>query len=117
MLPRRIGEQFHIEIATAEASGSDNRADRECARPSKAVLAELIRAVTEAQRVAWRLGVAEGDCNHARELYGRLEAVRDELESLRLGEWVAVRKEIDPIWLENLFEGFLSRPEGSNALG
>jgi hypothetical protein len=45
------------------------------------------------------------------------QRLRDELESLRLGEWVAVRKEIDPIWLENLFEGFLSRPEGSDTLG
>ena len=79
-------------------------------------LAELIRAIAEAQKLAWRLGVAEGDCDDARELYGRLEAVRDELEALRLGEWVAVRKEIDPIWLENLFEGFLPQPKGSDTL-
>jgi len=51
--------------------------------------------------------VAEGDCDDARELYGRLEALRDELESLRLGDWVAVRKEIDPIWLENFFDDFI----------
>ena len=70
-------------------------------------LAELIRAIAEAQKLAWRLGVAEGDCDDARELYGRLEALRDELESLRLGDWVAVRKEIDPIWLENLFDDFI----------
>ena len=70
-------------------------------------LDELIHAVSEAQKLAWRLGVAEGDCDGARELYGRLEAVRDELESLRLGDWVAVRKEIDPIWLENLFDDFI----------
>ena len=70
-------------------------------------LDELIRAVSEAQKLAWRLGVAEGDCDDARELYSRLEALRDELESLRLGDWVAVRKEIDPIWLENLFDGFI----------
>jgi hypothetical protein len=79
-------------------------------------LDELIRAITEAQRLAWRLGVAEGDCDDARELYGRLEAVRDELELLRLGEWVAVRKEIDPIWLENLFEGFMPAPNSSDSL-
>lgn len=72
-------------------------------------LDELIRAISEAQKLAWRLGIAEGDSNEARELYGRLEAVRDELESLRLGDWVAVRKEIDPIWLENLFEHFMPR--------
>jgi hypothetical protein len=73
-------------------------------------LDELIRAISEAQKLAWRLGIAEGDCNEARELYGRLEAVRDELETLRLGNWVAVRKEIDPIWLENLFDNFRRRP-------
>ena len=72
-------------------------------------LDELIRAISEAQKLAWRLGIAEGDNNEARELYGRLEAVRDELESLRLGDWVAVRKEIDPIWLENLFGHFMPR--------
>jgi len=71
-------------------------------------LDELILAVSEAQKLAWRLGVAEGDCGEARELYSRLEALRDELESLRLGDWVAVRKEIDPIWLDNLFDGYLS---------
>jgi hypothetical protein len=70
-------------------------------------LDELIRAVSEAQRIAWRLGVAEGDSNEARDLYGRLESVRDELELLRLGDWAVVRKEIDPIWLENLFGSFM----------
>ena len=79
-------------------------------------LDELIRAISEAQRLAWRLGVAEGDCDEARELYSRLEGVRGELESLRLGDWVAVRKEIDPIWLENLFEGFIPAPKNSDAL-
>ena len=69
-------------------------------------LDELIRAISEAQKLAWRLGVAEGNCNEARELYGRLEAVRDELEMLRIGDWATVRKEIDPIWMENLFRAF-----------
>ena len=69
-------------------------------------LDELIHAVSEAQKLAWSLGVAEGDCGEARELYSRLEALRDELESLRIGDWVTVRKEIDPIWLDNLFHGF-----------
>ena len=77
-------------------------------------LDELILAVSEAQKLSWRLGVAEGDCGEARELYSRLEALRDELESLRLGNWVAVRKEIDPIWLDNLFDGFLSANRNSD---
>ena len=70
-------------------------------------LDQLIRAVNEAQRIAWTLGVAEGDCTEARELYGRLEEVRNELELLRTGNWAAVRTEIDPTWLENFFGSFI----------
>ena len=70
-------------------------------------LDELIDAISDAQKLAWRLGVAEGDCHQARDMYARLEALRDELTSLRLGGWVAVRKEVDPIWLENLFGDFI----------
>jgi hypothetical protein len=83
-------------------------------------LDELIGAISEAQKLVWRLGVAEGDSTEARELYGRLESVRDELESIRLGDWVTVRKEIDPIWLDSLFESLgpfaEPRPNSSDAL-
>jgi hypothetical protein len=75
-------------------------------------LDELLRAISEAQKLAWSLGVAEGDCDEARQLYSRLEAVRNEVESLRVGNWVAVRKEVDPIWLDNLLEGFIPAARG-----
>ena len=68
-------------------------------------LDELTDAIALARRLAWRLGVAEGDSEQARELYARLEALQSEVASLRGGNWVAVRKEIDPVWLENLLEG------------
>jgi len=45
-------------------------------------LAELGHAVAQAQKLAWRLSVAEGNLEEARQLYARLEAVRIELESL-----------------------------------
>lgn len=75
-------------------------------------LDELISAIQEAQKLAWRLGVAEGDCDEARQLYGRLEAVRDEIDLLRSGEWVLVWKEIDPIWRDKLLGG-LGPPENA----
>ena len=39
-------------------------------------LNELAEAISQAQKLAWRLGVVEGDFDEARDLYARLEAVR-----------------------------------------
>lgn len=68
-------------------------------------LAELARAIDEAQRVAWTLGVSEGDSAVAKELYARLELVRGEIEELRFGDWTEVPKEIDPSWIQTLLDG------------
>lgn len=65
-------------------------------------LAELADAIGQAQRLAWSLGVAEGDSEEARELYARLEAVRGEVDALRFGDWVPVRSEIDQNWMQSL---------------
>jgi hypothetical protein len=65
-------------------------------------LTELADAIDQAQKLAWRLGVAEGDSEEARTLYARLEAVRAEVDSLRFGGWVEVRRPIDLTWLEQL---------------
>ena len=65
-------------------------------------LGELALAIDQAQRLAWRLGVVEGDNAEAKELYAELEAVRAEVDALRFGDWVEVRKEIDPSWLQSL---------------
>jgi hypothetical protein len=65
-------------------------------------LTELADAIDQAQKLAWRLGVAEGDSEEARTLYARLEAVRAEVDSLRFGEWAEVRSQIDVAWLEQL---------------
>lgn len=65
-------------------------------------LAELAQAIAQAQKLAWRIGVAEGDSEEARELYARLEAVGSEVDSLRFDGWIEVRREVDPSWLEGL---------------
>ena len=68
-------------------------------------LAELAHAIVHAQRLAWRLGVAEGDSEEARELYARLEAARCEVDSLRFGDWTDARTEVDPDWFRGLIDG------------
>ena len=65
-------------------------------------LDELAQAIGQAQRLAWSLGVEDGDCEEAREIYTRLEAARTEVEALRYGDWLDVRKEADPNWLSGL---------------
>ena len=73
-------------------------------------LAELADAIAQAQKLAWTLGVSEGDCEEARDLYARLELVRGELEALRFGGWIEVRMEIDPALLSGLLEGRNAAP-------
>lgn len=68
-------------------------------------LAELAQAIAQAQKLAWTLGVVEGDNEEARELYARLEAVRAEVDSLRFGDWAHVSREVEPDWLESLLAG------------
>jgi hypothetical protein len=46
-------------------------------------LARLAEAIEGAQRLAWQLRTDESSSLEARELYGRLESARIELESLR----------------------------------
>src|SRR5215213_10329630 len=85
--------------------GSENlhRARNQAAAMERAGwLDELAGAIVQAQRLTWRLGVAEGDSEEARTLYARLEAVRGEVESLRFGDWVEVREEIDPTWIDGV---------------
>lgn len=77
-------------------------------------LDELAHAIGQAQWLTWRLGVLEGDSDEARALYARLEAARSEVESLRFGDWLDVRKEIDPKWLEGLLNGSEPLPEASS---
>ncbi len=68
-------------------------------------LAELAESIDQAQRLAWRLGVAEGNNAEAKELYGRLEAARVEVESLRRGAWTKQPVQLPPQWMQSLFGG------------
>jgi hypothetical protein len=65
----------------------------------------LADALEEAQKVAWRLGVSEGDSAEAKELYGRIEAARAEVETLRLGGFRRIREESNPDWANMLLWG------------
>ncbi len=62
---------------------------------------QLTYAIESAQRLAWQLGRNQRISTEARQLYGRLEVVRLELDSLR---GLARRSHIsvDPIWLQKL---------------
>lgn len=71
-------------------------------------LAQLAEAIEGAQRLAWQLGTQDVTSIEARELYGRLEAARLELDSLRrfhIGGACA----IEPDWLQKL--GFAPNAE------
>jgi hypothetical protein len=73
-------------------------------------MAELAVAIEGAQRVAWQLGNAQHASLEARDLYGRLEAARVELDSLRRGTR-SLSQEIDPRLIEQLgWPGSLGKP-------
>ncbi len=46
-------------------------------------LAELAKAIDDAQQLAWRVGVTEAQSSEALELYVQLESARLEVEALR----------------------------------
>ena len=72
-------------------------------------LADLLTAIDDAQRVAWRLSTESTDPD-ALELYGRLELARAEVESLRRSGWADRRQKLPSEWT-----GFL--PESLRAFG
>jgi hypothetical protein len=65
-------------------------------------LRELTEAVSQAQRVARLLGIAEGVSSEIRELHARLEGVRVQVEMLRLDGWADVHRPINGSLLESL---------------
>jgi hypothetical protein len=62
-------------------------------------LAELETAIDEAQELAWRLGFTEG-VSEARQLYGRLQALRSEMEGLRRSGWAGSTVDMSALWPE-----------------
>lgn len=65
-------------------------------------IAQLVLTIGHAQKQARTLSVSRGNCAEAEDLYGRLEAIRIEVEELRRGGWGVSPKRIDPRWT-NLF--------------
>jgi hypothetical protein len=61
-------------------------------------LGDLLDAVHRAQQVARALGQSREDDNEVKLLFGRLEAVRLELEQLQRSEAAPPFEEIDPKW-------------------
>jgi hypothetical protein len=72
--------------------------------------AQLAEAIEGAQRLAWQLGTNEATSVEARELYGRLEAARIELDSLR-GLHADRLCGIEPDWLQKLGFAAVSDPD------
>ena len=70
-------------------------------------LARLSDAIDGAQRLAWQLGTRAAESDEARELYGRLEAARLELDALR-GIGMQTLETDDSDWLQKL--GWSSAP-------
>ena len=63
--------------------------------------ARLAGAIDEAQEIAWQLRTEESASKEARRLYGRLEAARAELESIR--RLVTPQQPLpDPDWVATL---------------
>jgi hypothetical protein len=65
-------------------------------------LAELARAIDEAQQIVWGLAVQRGDNPRTRALYGQLEAARDEVERLQRGAGRQANLELRRNWSELL---------------
>jgi hypothetical protein len=73
--------------------------------------AQLAEAIEGAQRLAWQLGTRQSTSAEARELYGKLEVARLELDSLR---GMALDRSVDfePNWLQKLgWTGFPADPD------
>jgi hypothetical protein len=62
----------------------------------------LAEAIDQAQRLAWALGIAEGDDPDAKDLYARLESARVEVESLRHAGWAGRSSDLGPNWMKFL---------------
>lgn len=63
-------------------------------------LAELARAIDEAQQIVWRLSILRGDNPRASEIYGELEAALDEVERLQRDGSRKASVELDQPWCD-----------------
>jgi hypothetical protein len=73
-------------------------------------LAELARAIDEAQQIVWRLAVQRGDNPLTSAIYGQLEAARDEVERLQRGAGRQAQLELHRDW-SNLMAGVIACAE------
>lgn len=66
-------------------------------------LTDLLQAIDEAQRLAWRI-FSEDSHPEAMDLYVRLEVARTEVEALRRSGWATTREDCRPDWMDFLPE-------------
>ena len=62
-------------------------------------LAELAAALQQAQKFAWQLAQSKQKRAEVLEVYGRLEAVLQEIEALRIARSSAARPDSGPYWM------------------
>ena len=63
-------------------------------------LAELAKAVDEAQQIVWQLSMTRVENPHFNEIYGRLETAREEIERLQHHASRAATIELHQDWSE-----------------
>jgi len=63
-------------------------------------LAEVAVALERAQKLVWQLGQAEDPHTEAMELYGRLEAARQDVQALRKDRAAAKPVQYPPDWID-----------------
>ena len=63
-------------------------------------LAELSEALEQTERLIWSLSDRPGASPEFRELYGRVDAARAEVQSLRFKRSAGPRPNIQPFWTE-----------------
>jgi hypothetical protein len=63
-------------------------------------LDELARAIDQAQQLVWRMTLLRGDNVGNSEIYGRLEAVRDEVQRLQRSGRNQTKRRLDQDWTE-----------------
>jgi hypothetical protein len=63
-------------------------------------LAELAEALDQAQRLVWNLGDAAAPSPEVMELYGRLDAVRAEVQIMRFKREIGASQALNALWPE-----------------
>ena len=75
-------------------------------------LAELSEALEQAERLIWSMSDRPGTTPELKELYGRVDAARAEIQSLRFKRSAGPRPNVQPFWTEFAPWSPAKRPQG-----